>query len=209
MPALHDSSTHHSLLASLLHNESKEETWPIFVEQYGQLLHSWSLRWGASEHDAEEVVQETLLTIYQKLVLYRKQDGVYFRSWLKKIAYRCWLGVVKSNAVDGGTKASSGPECGWLQRLARAEARDDLLAEFDRMATEEILEMASRRVAARVEATTWRCYEMTYFEGLASRQVAELLGMNAPAVLMATSRVRQLLRREIVAIDPTFQLSER
>ncbi len=207
MPSLRDSSTHHSLLASLMQETSREESWPIFVEKYGQLLHKWSLRWGANEHDAEEVVQETLLTIYQKLVLYRKQDGVYFRSWLKKIAYRCWLGIVRTNAIDNVTNARSTLENGWLHALARAEARDDLLAEFDRMATEEILEIASRRIAARVEASTWHCYQLTYFEGLSSKQVAELLGMNAPAVLMAISRVRQMLRKEILAIDPTFHSS--
>jgi DNA-directed RNA polymerase specialized sigma24 family protein len=86
--------------------------------------------------------------------------------------------------------------------LSQAEAREDLIAEFDRMATDEIIEFASRRVASRVEEKTWLCYELTYFHELSSQEIAHQLGMNPPAVLMAVSRIRQMLRQEIRQLDP-------
>ena len=199
---LPDSSTNLSLLASLVKGSSASESWPIFVEKYGYLLHQWCLRWGASEHDAEEVVQDTLLTIYQKLELYRKQEGVSFRAWLKKVAFRCWLGIIKSrkNMELSNLPISLSRET--VRLLSQAEAREDLIAEFDRMATDEIIEFASRRVASRVEEKTWLCYELTYFHELSSQEIAHQLGMNPPAVLMAVSRIRQMLRQEIRQLDP-------
>lgn len=202
MTAIHDSSTRHSLLASLVRGDSASKSWPIFVEKYGMILHAWSMRWGASEHEAEEVVQETLITIYRKLELYQKMEGVHFRAWLKKVAYRCWLAVLKTRGDADPLHPVEAPSAETLRRLARPEARADLLNEFDLLATEEILEFARQRVQARVEPSTWKCFELCGMANHASREVAARLDMTQAAVIKAVSRVRRMLREEIDTLDP-------
>lgn len=197
-----DSSTNHSLLACLVKGDTEEVAWPVFVEKYGQLLHNWSQRWGATSHDAEEVVQETLLKVYQNLRRYRFENGVPFRSWLKRVAYRCWLTLVRSRqnrAIENHLRDFS-PEA--LRLLTSPSARDDLIAEFDLMATQEILEFANQKVAERVTEKSYKCYDLACHQGLNSQEISDRLDMKVSAVLMAISRVRKLLREEISQLDP-------
>lgn len=202
MRTLYESSTRLSLLASLVRGDSDEKSWPLFVEKYAEMLKAWSIRWGASDHESEEVTQETLLTIFQKLQLYRKQEGVFFRSWLKKVAYRCWLAVLKTRERNTRLEDSETLSTETLRRLARPEARDDLLLEFDRMATEEILTFARHIVQERVEPQTWQCFELCVLSHNGSSEVAAELAMSRTAVIKAVSRVRRMLREEVGRLDP-------
>lgn len=202
MNIISDSSTSHSLLACLVKGDSNDSAWPVFVEKYGQLLHRWSMRFGATNHDAEEVVQETLLKVYQNLGRYRFENGVPFRAWLKRVAYRCWLTLVSSrqNRAIGNHLRNFSPDA--LRLLTSPSARDDLIAEFDLMATQEILEFAHQKVAARVNQKSFQCYLMASHQGLKTQEIADRLDLNVSAVLMAISRVRKLLREEIRQLDP-------
>lgn len=206
MQAHHESSTNLSLLASLIQGQSASQSWPMFVEKYGRLLYRWATRWGASPHDAEEIMQETLILIYQKLEQYFNQPRSNFRSWLKTVAYRCWLQILEDRDESRlqNLPARMSPEA--MRLICSEEAGNDLVSEFDRIAIAEILELASQRVRQRVEESSWACFQLKYVEKLPCQQIAERLGMSLPAVYTCLSRVRQQLRGEIQAIDNTLDL---
>ena len=68
-----------------MQGHAASESWPIFVEKYGRMMYRWSLRWGANPADAEEIVQETLVLIYQKIGSYKSYGNGTFRVWLKSV----------------------------------------------------------------------------------------------------------------------------
>lgn len=206
MRTTNDSSTHLSLLASLIEGRSASQSWPIFVDKYGRLLYRWAGRWGAGPHDAEEIMQETLILIFQKLEQYYHQPRSNFRSWLKTVAYRCWVQILQDRReqqlADLQTRMT--PEA--FRLISSDAARDDLISEFDRIARDEILEMACQRVCAQVEERSWACFELTYFEKLSGREIAERLGIAPASVFSNVSRVRQRLKRQIELLDDSFEL---
>lgn len=197
-----DSSTNMSLLASLIACDGESESWAIFIEKYRPLLTRWSRRWGADEHFAEDVTQETMVIMWRNLKDYRKVNDVPFRSWLKTVAFRTWLMLVRDqqrSSVFAGVDVMGIP-C--LKSLTGPSAREDLIAEFDRIATEEILDLAFLRVSKRVGEHAWKCFELTYRHKMSSKAVSESVGSSIPAVLMILSRVRKSLREEILHLDP-------
>jgi RNA polymerase sigma factor (sigma-70 family) len=200
-----DSSTRLSLLASLIKGNSASESWPLFCEKYGRLLYRWAIRWGASPHDAEEIMQETMLLIYQKLGQYYSQPRSNFRSWLKTVAYRCWLQLIaaRDEKCREGFSFRLDPEM--LRLLCSPVASQDLFNEFDRLAISEILELASERVKSRVEVSSWACFEMMYVEKVSGPEIAEALGMQLSTVYSCISRVRHQLKEEIRRIDDTLE----
>lgn len=206
MRTLHDSSTHLSLLASLIEGRSVSESWPVFVEKYGRLLYRWATRWGADSHDAEEIMQETLILIFQKLEQYYDQPRSNFRSWLKTVAYRCWLQIQQARKEERLADLSARMEPDALRLIASDAAREDLINEFDRVACDEILEMASQRVRSQVEKSSWACFQLMYYEKLPGHEIAERLGMSQTAVYTCLTRVRQRLKAEIQRIDDSFEL---
>ena len=206
MPKLRDSSTNMSLLESLIQGRSASQSWPIFVEKYGRLLYRWASRWGAGPHDAGEIMQETLILIFQKLEQYCNQPRSNFRSWLKTVAYRCWVQILEDRKDDrlAALPARMSPNA--LRLISSDAARDDLISEFDRIARDEILEMACQRVRAQVDERTWACFELTYFEKLTGQQIAERLGIVASTVFSNVCRVRQRLKVEIERLDDSFEI---
>jgi len=200
-----DSSTHLSLLASLIEGRSASQSWPIFVDKYGRLLYRWAGRWGAGSHDAEEIMQETLLLIFQKLEQFTRQPDSHFRSWLKTVAYRCWLQIQQARKEERLAVLRSRMTPDALRLISSDEARDDLIQEFDRFARSEILELASRRVAEQVEPKSWQCFELMCHEQLSGPEIATRLGMSQSAVYACVTRVRQRLKAEIQRIDDSFE----
>lgn len=201
-----DSSTNIRLLESLIEGKSACESWPIFVEKYGRLLYRWAMRWGADSHDAEEIMQETLILVFQKLEQYYLNPKSNFRSWLKTVAYRCWLQIQQARSDErlSGLQARMSPE---VYRLIISDAaRDDLLSEFERVACDEILEIAGKRVRSSVDESSWDCFYLMYFENLSGRQISERLSMSLSAVYSCLSRVRQRLKTEIQRIDDSFEI---
>ena len=204
-----DSATHLSLLESLMQGKAASESWPIFVEKYGRMMYRWSLRWGANPADAEEIVQETLVLIYQKIGSYKSYGNGTFRVWLKKVAYRCWLGMIRSGKLGGHGRTEPLKYNHTLSQMASVGARRDLMAEFDRLANQEILELASFRTQNRVTASSWQCFQLTYVEHLSGQEAARRLGLNKNAVFVAVCRVRKTLREEILRLDPDAGLEIR
>lgn len=93
-----DSSTKLSLLAKLADGQSRAEVWPTFVEKYGKAIYAWCLKWGASAEDAEDIVQQTLLTVFLKLELFKHGGRLTFRGWLRQIARHTWLKIIEKTA---------------------------------------------------------------------------------------------------------------
>lgn len=206
MPTPPDSSTRLSLLASLIDGQSASESWPLFVDKYGRLLYRWAIRWGAGPHDAEEIMQETLILIFQKLEQYYHQPRSNFRSWLKTVAYRCWVQIMQDRKEDRLAELPARMPPDALRLISSDAARDDLIREFDRIARDEILEIACQRVRSLVDERTWDCFEMTYFENLRGQQIADRLGIAASTVFSNVCRVRQRLRFEIERLDDSFEI---
>ena len=60
-----------------------------------------------------------------------------------------------------------------------------------------LAQQAMERVQARVAAATWQAFWRRGVEGTPGEEVAVELGLTIPAVHMAASRVRRMLRQEV------------
>lgn len=145
---------------------------------------------------AGDVVQEAFLRAWQRLP--ELKEPARFGPWLcgvvrnLAIDARRRLGVRKLHVQRGGESGDDGPApqaqiaddraAGPHEQLHRQE-RDALLAE----AIESLDEVSRTAVVLR------------YYENLSSKQIGELLALNATAVDMRLSRARQLLRARLQA----------
>ena len=199
----HHSSTDFSLLDSLLKDRQESDSWPVFVAKYGRLIYRWCLHWKAAPEEAEDVVQETLIAVFRRLETYQKLEQSKFRSWLKTIAYRIWLDINSAHQLSRGQITGESAKSNRYELLMTIEARDDLIKLFDEMATQEILELACKRVRVCVQADQWQCFELSYLKRLSGKEIAHQLQMSEGAVFTAVSRVRKLIRDEVNRIEST------
>ena len=194
-----DSSTSLDLLASL--KSSSTESWPIFVRKYTRILQRWCAEWNASPEDTEDVVQETLLELYQKISDYKVYPNSTFRAWLRKVAYFQYLRFLKKNTRQNSIHAThlAHDEAGPLQSALICES---FMRMIDVIADHELVEIACRRISARISSENWTIYCRKELEGVPGKIVAEEFGITTNSVDVITFRVRKMVRAELEMLDP-------
>lgn len=199
-----DSSTRLSFLVNLSDSENRQEVWPQFAETYGKAIYRWSLKWGASPFDAEDIVQQTLLTVFIKVKQFKHGGRFSFRAWLRQIARYTWMNILEKSMR---TELLPVDDVDWLiskRQLKSPAAREDLINRFDQLACEEIRDLAFAVVRERVSEQTWSVFLLFEHESRPADEIAEQFGMTAGGVRLAAFRVRKLLNQEVALIDPSL-----
>ena len=186
--ALNTSAT----MLARVQNPADGEAWNEFVGCYGPRIRQWCRRWNVQEADTEDVAQEVLLRLAQKLRDFRYDPSRSFRAWLKTVTHNAWRNYVESQrrGVASGDIA--------IQRLLNAvEAPDTLVEHLDEEFERALTEEAMARVRSRVAPHTWEAFRLLVFEQLPGAEVAPRVNMQVAMVYVARSKVQKMLKEEI------------
>ena len=191
------SCTRVSLLVRLQSDPTDQAVWEEFVEHYGPRIYGWCRKWNLQEADAQDVTQNVLLRLAEKLRDFSYDPSRSFRAWLKTLTHHAWSDFVQSRGRPGQGSGDSGVE----SLLHSVEAREDFVkhleAEFDR----EILEEAILRVRLRVAPQTWEAFRLTALEGLSGAEAGQRIPMQVAQVFVAKRRVQKMLREEVARLE--------
>jgi RNA polymerase sigma factor (sigma-70 family) len=190
-------STRATLLARLRHDPTNEGAWGEFVEHYGRHIFRWCRQWNLQEADAEDVTQEILVKLAQKLRTFAYDPSRSFRGWLKTIAHHAWRDFVDSRRRGQAAAGDS-----QVQELMQTlEAREDLVRKLEEAFDHELLEAAKVQVRLRVAPHTWEAFRLVALEGLPVAEVAARVHMQVAMVYVAKSKVQKMLQEEIRKLE--------
>jgi RNA polymerase sigma-70 factor (ECF subfamily) len=191
-----ESRTSATLLARLRNGPADQAAWVEFTDRYGRKIYAWCRQWNLQEADAEDVTQNVLLKLAEKMQTFDYDRERSFRAWLKTVTRNAWSdfwSARKAVVAAGGSQV--------LELLSTVEAREDLVErlndEFDR----ELLDEASARVQQRVTPRTWQAFELTAVQGKSGAEAAAALDMKVATVFVARSKVQKMLQEEIRKLD--------
>lgn len=183
-----DCPTSTTLLRRLRRAPTDEAAWSAFVERYGRLVYHWCRQWGLQEADAEDVTQTVLLELSRQMRTFEYDRQGSFRGWLRTVAQRSWGRFLEARRRGGVTG---------VEPVLDVAAGEDLLQQLEKESEQELLELAMRRVRARVQPHTWEAFRLLALEQQSGAAVAQELGMKVGAVFVARSKVQKMLRVEI------------
>jgi RNA polymerase sigma-70 factor (ECF subfamily) len=167
--------------------------WGEFAERYGRKIYGWCRRWQLQEADAEDVTQQVLLKLAQKMRTFSYDPSHSFRAWLKTVTHHAWRDFVDSQRRPGGGTGDTGI----LEVLHTVEARDRLVEELDEEFNRELLDEAMARVRVRVQPHTWEAFRLLAVEGLSGAEASARLNMKVATVFVARSKVQKMLQEEV------------
>jgi RNA polymerase sigma-70 factor (ECF subfamily) len=193
------SRTSITLLGRLRDNPEDKQAWSEFVERYGRIIFRWCRHWNLQEADAEDVTQNVLLRLAQKMPMFVYDPSRSFRAWLKTLTHHAWSDFVGSR--QNRTQGSG--DTGTLQVLQSVEAREDLEKHLDEAFDRELLDAAMARVRERVAPQTWEAFRLTAIEGLSGAETAERVPMQVAQVFVARRRVQKMLQEEVARLETT------
>jgi RNA polymerase sigma-70 factor (ECF subfamily) len=197
MDGASQSRTSPSLLGQLRQDPTDQAAWARFVEQYGPMIYRWCRKRGLQEADAQDVTQNVLLKLADKMRAFPYDPARSFRAWLSTLTrHACCDFLASRQGPDVGTGDS---EMGEL--LGSVEARQDLAKRLEEAFDQELLAEATRLVRQRIAPHRWEAYRLTALEGLSGAEAAERLKMPVAQVFVAKSDVLQLLRDEVRQLE--------
>jgi RNA polymerase sigma-70 factor (ECF subfamily) len=190
-------TTSFTLLAQLRQDPFDQASWGKFVERYGRHIYRWCLQWKLQAADAEDVTQNVLVKLSQKLRDFSYDPSRSFRGWLKTVAHHAWRDFEESRR-----HAPPGSGDSQIQELmGNLEAREDLARKLEEAFDLELLEAAKVRVRQRVAPHTWEAFRLTALEGLPVAEVAGRVRLQVAMVYVAKSKVQKMLQEEIGKLE--------
>ena len=186
--------TRHSLLSRLKECDD-QQGWREFFDRYWRLIYGFARKAGMKDPDAQDIVQEVMLSVSKSLPDYRRQKGGSFKGWLLTIVRRRMADHWRSRLPKDRVNVP-------LPEQESALPGDDQALE--RIWQEEwegrLLETAAQRVQQRIGARNYLIFDMTVRQQTPLRDVCRSLGVSAAQVYLAKHRVGRLMKSEIAKL---------
>ena len=191
--------TRDSLLSRLKDSED-HDSWQEFFNTYWCLLYGKARKAGLSDAEAQDVVQETVVSVARGMPGFRYDPAVAsFKTWLHRIIVRRIADHFRRRAREvplappsPQTATGTAP----LERLADP-AESEMDATWDAEWEENLCRVALERVRRKAGPEQFQIYEYHVMRGYSVKDTARDLDVSAGRVYLAKHRVGQLVRKEI------------
>jgi RNA polymerase sigma-70 factor (ECF subfamily) len=191
-----ESNTSATLLAKLRQVPPDQAAWAQFTERYGRKIYGWCRRWNLQGADAEDLTQDVLLKLAEKMQTFVYDPAKSFRGWLKTVTRHAW-----NDAWSGRKPAVAAGGSLALELLQTVEAREDLVRRLEEEFDRELLDEAMARVRLRVMPRTWEAFERTALQDQSGAEAGQALGMKVATVFVARSKVQKMLQEEMQKLE--------
>jgi len=178
-----------------LQNADDVVAWNEFVAIYVPVILQMAQRHGFQYADAENLVQEVLLSVSRALPQWLdRADRGPFRAWLLRVA--------RNEAVDMLTRRSTRPlghdgQAGEHLMADLADSRAELESQLERQSTESLFQWAAAQVRESVAENVWQSFWLTHVENVSVEDAARQLKMRPGSVYMARGRVMNRIREVV------------
>lgn len=164
-----------------------------FVDRFGNRIYGFGMRMCGQREDAEDVFQETLLSVFQKLQTLREPGAL--TTWLYRIVANACLSKRRKSRFAPNRELSLEevlPE-GEIQDGPVLPDRDGPEYDLYRRELSQALEESVRDLPPDFRIV----WLMRDVEGLSTEETAEALGLSIPSTKMRLHRARMALRKRL------------
>lgn len=195
-------ATRRSLIDRLA-NWDDQRRWQEFFDTYWKLIFSTARKSGLTDAEAEEVVQETVITVAKKIDKLKYDPAIgSFKGWLLQITR--WRIADQFRKRDPGNAKRPRPtddrQTATIERMPDSNVVD-LEALWEKEWRENLFAAAITRVKKKVDPKQFQIFDCYVRKEWPAQKVAEQLRVNVGQVYLARHRVAAILKKEIKALE--------
>ncbi len=174
-----------------LRDRSTRLGWSEFDERYRELLYRYARRRGVGHDEAEDIVQEVLLNVFQAFDRFQ-----YDR---RRGGFRAYLRAAVVHALSRRAVKKARPEVPWTPELLATIADPDegVDALWEREWQLHRLRFAMRVVAKEFEPSTLEAFRLHVLADWSVEATARHLGLSHASIYQAKSRILKRLRERV------------
>ncbi len=195
--------TRRSLL-DRLRNWEDQASWRDFFNTYWKFIYGVAIKSGLSDSEAEEVVQETVLSVAKKM-----PEFVYdptkcsFKGWLMHVTRLRILDQLRRRqpafqqapAGDADSQRTA-----TVERVPDPSAGAQQDAAWDEEWERNLVDAAMERVKLRVKAEHYQIFHLSAVKGLKTMEVARMLKVSVGQVYLVRHRLAKEVKREVARL---------
>jgi RNA polymerase sigma factor (sigma-70 family) len=204
MPSARDEiPTRYSLL-SRLQNWDDQDSWRDFFDTYWRLIYAMALKSGLTESEAEDVVQETIISVAKDLHKFERDRKLgSFKGWLRNVIRWRIADQLRKRTRAVREETQTGTD--GIRRPSTAEIPDPACADaesiWEKEWQESLLKAAMDKVKHRVKEEYYQMFDLYVVKGWPAKKVAQTLGVHTGQVYLAKHRVAALIKLEVRKLE--------
>jgi len=194
-------------LLSRLKDWRDEESWRDFFNTYWKLIYSVAIKAGLSDAEAQEVVQETVITVSKKMPEFRYDPAIgSFKGWLLHITRWRINDQLRKRQRENERRGGNPMETGTTSLVQRIPdpATVDLEAVWEQDWERNLMDVALDRVKRYVNPKQYQMFDLHVIKEWPAHKVAQKLHTNFAKVYYAKYKVTSLLEKEIRKLKRQF-----
>ncbi len=208
VPSRHDRS-----LLNRLKTGDDAESWQEFYRVYGKLARDFAIQAGLTDTEADEVVQETAISIARHLPNYQYDPKVCrFKTWLLNVTSWRVKDQLKKRKKDAMCAQGNSPESQnddstrtSTINSVPAPAEPDYGALFETQWRKNLFDAALERVKQNFSLKQFQVFDLLVLQEWPARDVASSLGVTLAAVYVTKHRVSAAIKKETNRLESRLE----
>jgi RNA polymerase sigma-70 factor (ECF subfamily) len=191
-------------LLTRLKNWDDQEGWREFFDSYWRLIYSVALKSGFADAEAQDIVQETVVSVAKKMRHFRYDPEVgSFKAWLllvtrSRIADRLRKRRLPIAQVQPSADANN--ETAFIERVPDQDV-PALDALWEAEWKQNLLDQAIESVKKQITAKQFQIFDLYVLQETPLATITGALGVSAGQVYLTKHRVSRLLKKELKKLE--------
>jgi RNA polymerase sigma-70 factor (ECF subfamily) len=194
--------TRQSLL-SRLRDFDDTASWRDFFDTYWKLIYRAAVKAGLSDADAQDVVQDTIITVSRRIGAFRYDSSIgSFKGWLLQATR--WRILSHLRKRNRGLPIESLPaELGDENPLESIPdpAGEQIEALWKAEWQQNLMDAAIQRVKRQVKPKHYQIFELNALRKWPATKTARVLGVNTAQVHLIKHRIGALIKKEVKRLE--------
>ena len=162
------------------------------TDQHVKFFYNMALKYTGNRFDAEDIVQETLLTAFKNFRQLR--DKAKFKSWCFAILRHIYLKRLKQKEFSKSNEFDDAKD--YVGVLASVSQHLDLQTAYENKVESEQINAILGKLPEKYKSPL-----ILYFmDDMSYQEISELLGIPIGTVMSRLSRGKQILKKEVVRL---------
>jgi RNA polymerase sigma-70 factor (ECF subfamily) len=162
--------------------EGNQEAFAALVDRHAKRFYSTAYRLLFGKNEAEDIVQQAFLNLWERRSLWNQSKGAQFTTWF----YR----VVVNLCLDHNRKKKPLPLSEHLELIDKHDGPDILLDEKQKQA---MLDLFIKELPERQQLALTLCF----YEGISNQDAAEIIGIKVKALQSLIMRAKTTLKERL------------
>ncbi len=189
-------------LVARLKDSTDRDIWERFLSTYGPFLHRVALQAGLTQTEAQDAVQETVISVAKTMPAFKYDRSVCaFKTWLQHLARKRIADQLRKRRHSGSNPPdASTVKTPFLERVPDPNTVDPDAA-WEAEWRKTVFDAATRRVKNQAGVEQFQIFDFYVLKQWPVKKITATLGISTASVYVAKHRIMRMIKREVDRLE--------